>query len=286
MLPGPPKDAAEPAQEYYVTVDLQYSTEEWRSPILKRLGTLRGSKVFVYTLSNSSISLGRAELPSRISAITVLRHPNVPAVLDVLLDERYIHIVTEASTLPPLLCHLVSLPEYTLGHVRELFAEMCRIVGELHSLNLFHGWINPLSFRIDPSGHRVVLEDMYSGFLADTEALRKVLARYPAFLPPELGGARQHSSAKSDVYALGLLLDLMATGGCCQRGEAPEGELQAVGELVAMMTAPLARRPALHDVLRHPFFTPPEDEAPVPPLVAPQRRLTQWIKTCGQQQTL
>ena len=71
MLPGPLKEAAELAQEYYVTVDLQYSTEEWRSPILKRLGTLRGSKVFVYTLSNSSISLGRAELPSRISAITV-----------------------------------------------------------------------------------------------------------------------------------------------------------------------------------------------------------------------
>ena len=245
---------------------------------------MKENKVFIYTLSNSSLSLGRSELPSRISAITVLKHPNVPAVLDVLLDERYIHIVTEISTYPPLLCHLVSLPEYTLGYIRELFKEMCKIVGELHSLNLFHGWITPLSFRIDPSNNRIVLEDMYSGFLADTEALRRVLSRYPAFLPPELGGARQHSSAKSDVYALGLLLDLMATGGCCQRGEAPEGDQQAVGELVAAMTAPLPRRPTLHDVLRHPFFGLPEDEAPVPPLLAAQKRLCSWIETCGERQ--
>ena len=126
--------------------------------------------------------------------------------------------------------HLIVMEEYiegrTLAHeleggvmsskkAAEIGLALCEILKDLHGLPqpMVHRDIKPSNVMLQPDG-QVILLDLNAAkwFRPDeTEDTRLLGTQYYA-APEQLGYGFAASSAKSDIYALGMLLNVMTTG--------------------------------------------------------------------------
>ncbi|QDU68252.1 serine/threonine-protein kinase PknK [Engelhardtia mirabilis] len=138
-----------------------------------------------------------------------VRHPSLVRVLAFREDAElpYLSMVwVPGATLSEVLAEGEPLPEPRL---REIGADLGSALAALHAHDLVHGDVKPENVRLDAEG-RAVLIDL--GFARDASLDGEGgLPGTLAFLAPEfLSGGR--SGPPSDVFALGAVLYLLATG--------------------------------------------------------------------------
>ncbi len=151
-------------------------------------------------------------LPNESFAYRILcgiRHKNLPQVYDcfsledgMIVIEEYIDGLTVAQ-----ICEINS---YTTRGAKKVIKQLCDALDVLHRFGVVHRDIKPENVMIDNLG-RVVLIDfnvarMVSNSEHDTIALGTV-----GYAPPEQMGISQ-SDCRSDIYSLGVLLNVMLTG--------------------------------------------------------------------------
>ncbi len=151
-------------------------------------------------------------LPNNNSAYQTLcdvRHKNLPQIYDcfILEDgmialEEYIEGLTIAQ--------ICEMNKYTPRGAKKVIKQICAALDVLHQFGIVHRDIKPENVIIDNNG-RVVLIDFnvtrkMSSKSRDTQVLGTI-----GYAPPEQMGISQ-SDNRSDIYSVGVLLNVMLTG--------------------------------------------------------------------------
>jgi serine/threonine-protein kinase len=171
-------------------------------------------------LSASSLddSVARARLLREARAAASLNHPNICTIYEVGEAEGRVYIAMELVEGAPLSQLLQSGP-LSFDQVLRLGTQLADAVSHAHERGIVHRDLKSLNVIVTPDGRCKVLDFGLARRLPDesTETLQTMLTEdgavvgTPAYMAPEqLKG--QTADARSDVWALGVMLYEMAAG--------------------------------------------------------------------------
>src|SRR5688500_3150964 len=174
-----------------------------------------------------SLGLDRAKLERLYSEVRLGRavsHPNVCRVYDVMEWEGHHFISMEyidGEDLASLLRRIGKLPH---GKALDIARDLCAGLAAAHGIGVIHRDLKPANVMIDGRG-TARITDFGLAALAEDLTAREEVAGTPAYMAPEQLTGRE-VTARSDLYALGLILYEMFTGKRLF-------EARSVGEIVA-----------------------------------------------------
>ena len=153
-----------------------------------------------------------------------LRHPGIPIIYDLEIDENYYYLIEEYLCGESLYARIERAGSLQTGELIRLGIELCRIIYYLHSFEP-----NPILYLDLQPGNLLIcreqlkLIDFDQAVLASWTQDRTVCYGTKGFAAPEQyeGGTLDE---RTDIYAIGALLYYMETG------QAQEGEIQADGK--------------------------------------------------------
>lgn len=137
-------------------------------------------------------------------------HPNLPEIYDTYtLDDAYIVIEEYVNGIS--IADVLIGGKYTYSGAKKVLTEVCNALDILHSINIIHRDIKPENIVIAVDGTvKLVDLDAARQYLQekknDTVAIGTI-----GYAPPEQFGITQTTPA-ADIYALGVLLNVMLTG--------------------------------------------------------------------------
>jgi len=150
--------------------------------------------------------------PTELPAYEVLcniKTPCLPEIYDVIeledgfaVFEEYIDGITVAQMLE------VSLCKYR--DAAKIIASVCDALGILHGFSLVHRDVKPENVIVDKDG-RAVLIDFNATRRVSSASKDTVIMGTVGYASPEQFGLSQ-SDARSDIYAAGVMLNVMMTG--------------------------------------------------------------------------
>lgn len=175
----------------------------------------------------------RTRFQREARALSRLRHPGIAQIYDYNLSAPQPYLVMEYVPGEPL-SQLTPSPAEALA----TFANVAEVLSVVHSRGIVHRNLKPSNILVTPLGE-VKITDFGLASLDDDRPLRGEKSAYAA---PELQGRR--SDARSDLYALGVILHEYLTGELPFR---PDFELKALPLLRLRDRLPSA--PAELDVL-------------------------------------
>lgn len=150
--------------------------------------------------------------PAPIAAYETLcgfRCENLPLIYDVIplndgqiVLEEYIDGTTVAD--------IMVGERYRYGDTRRVLVCVCNALTLLHRHGLVHRDVKPENVMVTPSG-RVVLIDLNASRQVSSATKDTVIMGTVGYVSPEQLGIAQ-SDARTDVYAAGVLLNVMLTG--------------------------------------------------------------------------
>ena len=164
--------------------------------------------------------------PEGYKKLLEVTSPNLPAVYEVAVGEGD-NLVLEEYIQGDTLDFLLQGALFTPGETRRIVRQLCRGLWVLHSLGAVHRDVKPENVIL--RGSDAVLIDFDAARLykeessADTQILGTV-----GFAAPEQYGLSQ-SDIRTDIYALGVLVNVMLTGEHPSRKQVP-GKLGRVVE--------------------------------------------------------
>lgn len=167
--------------------------------------------------------VGRTEggLIQEAALLKRLRHPGIPIIYDLEIDENYYYLIEEYLHGESLYARIERAGSLQTGELIHLGIELCRIMNYLHSFEP-----NPILYLDLHPGNILIcreqlkLIDFDQAVLASWTQERSVCYGTKGFAAPEQyeGGTLDE---RTDIYAIGALLYFMGNG------HAPEGELEA-----------------------------------------------------------
>ncbi|MBS3934067.1 MAG: serine/threonine protein kinase, partial [Truepera sp.] len=175
----------------------------------------------------------RTRFQREARALSRLRHPGIAQIYDYNLSASQPYLVMEYVPGEPL-SQLTPSPAETLA----IFANVAEVLSVVHSRGIVHRNLKPSNILVTPLGE-VKITDFGLASLDNDRPLRGEKSAYAA---PELQGRR--SDARSDLYALGVMLYEYLTGELPFR---PDFDLKALPLLRLRDRVPSA--PAELDVL-------------------------------------
>ncbi len=134
---------------------------------------------------------------------------NLPLIYDVItcLDgqivlEEFIEGVTVAQ--------VMEIGKYRYLGARRVLKSVCNALGVLHQRDLVHRDVKPENVMIDKNG-RVILIDFNAARKISKASKDTVIMGTVGYASPEQLGLRE-SDQRTDIYALGIMLNVMVTG--------------------------------------------------------------------------
>ena len=163
--------------------------------------------------------------------IELFESENCLIVIEEFIEGRTVEEMLEAGDLPGE--GMITAGGHGPGEDAVAIAiDICRILIRLHTLPrpIVHRDIKPSNVMVSREG-RVILLDMNVAKWYDPDKSRdtKYLGTMDYAAPEQVGFGLKASSAKSDIYAVGILLNVMLTG-CHPRDRKAEGEIWPVIE--------------------------------------------------------
>lgn len=181
--------------------------------IIKVLAEKNGGRVLLMCNDRTGFRFVLRHYPQPVMAYEVLKdiqHPNIPEVYDVynledgqIVLEEYIEGLSVAEVLESGL--------YTYRGARKVLYGLCCGVSYLHRMGFVHRDLKPENVMIDQSGQIKLIDFNASrkfdpGKSMDTQTLGTI-----GYASPEQLGIGQ-CDARTDIYAIGVLLNVMLTG--------------------------------------------------------------------------
>ncbi|MGH9196072.1 MAG: serine/threonine-protein kinase, partial [Acidimicrobiia bacterium] len=181
--------------------------EVYRADDLK-LGQPVALKFLPDTLATDGAML--AHFHREVRTARQVSHPNVCRVFDIgetdghhFLSMEYI----DGEDLASLLRRIGRLPE---DKAREISRQLCAGLAAAHDAGVLHRDLKPSNVMIDGRGKARIADFGLAG-LAQEFRGSEVPAGTPAYMAPEQLAGKQ-ATVKSDIYALGLVMDEIFTG--------------------------------------------------------------------------
>lgn len=139
-----------------------------------------------------------------------LINKNIPTVYEALIFEDG-QVVLEEFIDGLTAAEVLEQNNYTLRGAKTVLKGVCNALLTLRDLNIVHRDIKPENIMIDKSGNPKLIDfDASRIYNSNSSADTTVLGTI-GYAPPEQYGISQ-SGEKSDIYALGVLLNVMLTG--------------------------------------------------------------------------
>jgi serine/threonine protein kinase/class 3 adenylate cyclase len=145
-----------------------------------------------------------AEIRERLRIIAAIVHPAVRAVIEIDESDLSPMIVLEGDN-GPILAELVELRGIEPLRAAAIVAQLAHAIAHAHRLGIHHGNLHPLSIQLAQGDRPSIELTMTRTFADDAHPLAR------ACHAPEL--ASEPADGSSDVYALGMLLQLLTRGG-------------------------------------------------------------------------
>lgn len=150
---------------------------------------------------------GKATVYSKLLNI---KHDNIPIVYEVVADdnrciivEEYIDGITVGEVLETGL--------YTADGVYKVVYELCEALYTLHNQGIVHRDIKPENIIISKDGHIKLIDFNISRINIEKQDRDTVVLGTTGFAPPEQYGISD-TDARSDIYSIGILINVMLTG--------------------------------------------------------------------------
>lgn len=160
----------------------------------------------------SEKSLVLRSLPQPLTVYETLQHircVNLPEVYDVLeMDDG--QIVLEEYIDGLTLAQAMEFEKFRKKGARKVLLGLCDALTILHDRNIIHRDVKPENVMIDKSG-RVVLIDLNVSRMHSDASKDTVVMGTVGYVSPEQLGLSQ-TDARTDIYATGVLYNVMLTG--------------------------------------------------------------------------
>ncbi len=251
------------------------------SALDQRDGVRRAVKILNPVLARKQVFRERFQREARVMAR--LRHPHVVAIYDVGIDDEQPFLVMDMLT-GGCLADLVESGS-GLGEVRalEYTLQVLEALELAHERGIIHRDIKPENVLLDEDGWAKVADFGLARVQEGQQALTRTGAVLgtPAYMAPEIRRNARGASVASDLYAVGVVLFVCATGASCWDLEVSRGDADAddssLRQLIDRATAPdpadrfgSAREMAeAVRALRRSLVPPGTPEPPRPPPVEP-----------------
>lgn len=176
------------------------------------LSQKNGCKVLRLRNKKTEKDLVLRSFPAPLAAYEKLQNircANLPEIYDVLqMDdgqivlEEYIGGITVAQ--------IMEVEKYRSSGARKVLLGICDALTVLHGRGIVHRDVKPENVMVDPSG-RVVLIDFNVSRVESAASRDTVIMGTVGYAPPEQLGLSQ-TDARTDIYAAGVLYNVMLTG--------------------------------------------------------------------------
>src|SRR5580704_12273642 len=151
-----------------------------------------------------------------VRAIAALNHPNICTVHDVGPNYLVMELV-EGETLAARLKRGRLPVEQTI----QCGAQIASALSAAHAKGIVHRDLKPSNVMVTKAGIKVLDFGLAKSVQDDTLTLANAVMGTPAYMAPEQREGKP-CDARTDIYALGLVLSEMATGTRTQPGEQPQ----------------------------------------------------------------
>ena len=139
-----------------------------------------------------------------------IRHENLPDIYETymlddgqLVFEEFISGITVAQVLEG--------GKYTYAGATKIISSLCDVLSFLHSINIVHRDIKPENIIITDNGAVKLIDFNASRVYKSESRADTVVLGTIGYASPEQYGLAQ-SDSRADIYALGILLNVMLTG--------------------------------------------------------------------------
>ena len=176
------------------------------------LSQKNGCKVLRLRNKNNGKEMILRSLPSSLEAYRKLqriRCENLPEIYDVvelkdgqIVLEEYIDGITVAQ--------VMEAGKYRAAGARKVLLGVCDALTVLHRLGIIHRDVKPENVMVESSG-RVVLIDLNASRIESVANKDTVIMGTVGYASPEQLGLSQ-SDARTDIYAAGVLYNVLLTG--------------------------------------------------------------------------
>lgn len=149
------------------------------------------------------------ETPSVYEQLVNVKSKNLPEIYDVIpIDDGV--IVLEEFIKGITVSNVLESGLYNYRGAKKIIREVCSALFPLHQLGIVHRDVKPENIIVSDDGN-VVLIDFNASRIVKTANKDTVIMGTVGFASPEQLGVAQ-SDARTDVYALGILLNVMLIG--------------------------------------------------------------------------
>ena len=138
-----------------------------------------------------------------------IRHVNLPEIYDVLEMEDG-QIVLEEYIVGLTVAQIMEIDKYRSSGANKVLLYLCDALTVLHDRGIIHRDVKPENVIVETSG-RVVLIDLNASRIESNASKDTVIMGTVGYASPEQLGLVQ-TDARADIYALGVLYNVMLTG--------------------------------------------------------------------------
>jgi MAP/microtubule affinity-regulating kinase len=166
--------------------------------------------VKIINLKDKHCSRLSSAVEREIRLLKTFDHPNIIKLIEVVHENGIVFVVMEYCEGGTLLDFILSDKLKSLSEVKRLFHQITKAISYLHNLGIAHGDIKPDNIVLTSDGNAKLIDFGYCkesllGFDDDKSGTVK-------YAPPEFLRSGAYNTRKADIWSLGILLFVMATG--------------------------------------------------------------------------
>ena len=180
--------------------------------LVGRLSRKNGCDVLHLKNKKSGTDLVLRSFPHSVMAYEKLqniRHINLPEIYDVMeMDDG--QIVLEEYIDGLTVAQVMEIDKYRSSGARKVILGLCDALTALHNRGIVHRDVKPENVMVEKSG-RVVLIDFNVSRIESDASKDTVIMGTVGYASPEQLGLAQ-TDARTDIYAIGVLYNVMLTG--------------------------------------------------------------------------
>lgn len=149
-----------------------------------------------------------SNVEKEIRIFSRLDHPNIAKVIEIIYEEKYIHIVMEYVCNGDMQSSIINDFVFRTADQLRIATEILEALNYLHSRNISHRDIKPANIMFDKFFHAKLID---FGFCRDYSTSVDTFCGTSLLMAPEIVCNKTYNGEKADMWSFGVTLHMFAT---------------------------------------------------------------------------